>query len=244
MYTVYCHTFPHGKVYVGITRQKPEYRWKHGKGYYRCPAMGRAVLKYGWENIDHDIIAEVETLEEAERLERYLIAFWDSTNRKNGYNILPGGVATQSPLPEETRRKISEKAKGRCPTEETRRKLSKSLRERWSDEDFRQKNLSSRSHRAVNCGKVPSKETRLKMSHAHKGKQLGDKSPCSKSVLQFTEDGVFIRRWGSIREIERAGVTSRANVVFAAAGKYGRKTAGGFVWKFESDVEKVIDKTL
>lgn len=32
-YTVYKHTSPSGKVYIGITKRKPEYRWNKGKGY-------------------------------------------------------------------------------------------------------------------------------------------------------------------------------------------------------------------
>ena len=30
-YTVYKHISPSGKIYVGITKQKPEYRWNNGK---------------------------------------------------------------------------------------------------------------------------------------------------------------------------------------------------------------------
>jgi hypothetical protein len=31
---VYCHTFPNGKKYVGITKRSPEERWhKDGSGY-------------------------------------------------------------------------------------------------------------------------------------------------------------------------------------------------------------------
>ena len=58
-YNVYKHTFPNGKVYIGITRQKPKYRWANGNGYlrlkpngeYKQPLMARAVIKYGWENV-------------------------------------------------------------------------------------------------------------------------------------------------------------------------------------------------
>ena len=32
-YTVYKHISPSGKVYIGITKRKPEYRWNKGKGY-------------------------------------------------------------------------------------------------------------------------------------------------------------------------------------------------------------------
>lgn len=32
-YTVYKHTFPNGKIYIGITKQAPSKRWRNGTGY-------------------------------------------------------------------------------------------------------------------------------------------------------------------------------------------------------------------
>lgn len=32
-YCVYKHTSPSGKVYIGITNQKPTRRWREGEGY-------------------------------------------------------------------------------------------------------------------------------------------------------------------------------------------------------------------
>ena len=32
-YCVYKHTAPNGKVYIGITGQSPEMRWRKGYGY-------------------------------------------------------------------------------------------------------------------------------------------------------------------------------------------------------------------
>ena len=32
-YTVYKHTSPIGKVYIGITKMNPIRRWSNGKGY-------------------------------------------------------------------------------------------------------------------------------------------------------------------------------------------------------------------
>lgn len=43
-YTVYRHTSPSGKVYIGITKQKPHKRWNSGQ-----PLFERAILKYGWD---------------------------------------------------------------------------------------------------------------------------------------------------------------------------------------------------
>ena len=32
-YSLYRHTSPSGKVYIGITSQPVEHRWNHGRGY-------------------------------------------------------------------------------------------------------------------------------------------------------------------------------------------------------------------
>lgn len=51
-YTVYKHTSPSGKVYIGITCRKPEYRWNHGKGYKEILWLDKGKLKFfgtkGW----------------------------------------------------------------------------------------------------------------------------------------------------------------------------------------------------
>ena len=53
-FCVYKHTCPNGKVYIGITSKKPEYRWgKNGIGYKKQPHFCRAIPKYGWGNIKH-----------------------------------------------------------------------------------------------------------------------------------------------------------------------------------------------
>ena len=45
-WTVYCHTTPSGKRYIGITSQKTEDRWRNGNGYKNTP-FGKAIEKYG-----------------------------------------------------------------------------------------------------------------------------------------------------------------------------------------------------
>jgi predicted GIY-YIG superfamily endonuclease len=34
-FVLYKHTCPNGKVYIGITCQKPQIRWNYGKGYQK-----------------------------------------------------------------------------------------------------------------------------------------------------------------------------------------------------------------
>ena len=101
MYTVYQHIFPNGKRYIGVTRNSVEKRWGY-KGYnYKSQVVGRAIEKYGWDNIEHDVFAVCETKEQAERIERWLVKYYDTTNPMCGYNVLPGGdVAVNDATPE------------------------------------------------------------------------------------------------------------------------------------------------
>lgn len=90
-YTIYKHTAPNGKVYIGVTSVKPEQRWgKDGIGY-QGQAFYYAIQKYGWDNFEHEIIAENISAEYVECFEKALIAMYDSTNHNKGYNISQGG---------------------------------------------------------------------------------------------------------------------------------------------------------
>lgn len=89
MYSVYCHIFPNGKKYIGISKD-PKKRWGYnGEHYNTQKKVARAIKKYGWENVKHIILADGLTKEEAEAEEIRLIAENDSIN--NGYNISIGG---------------------------------------------------------------------------------------------------------------------------------------------------------
>jgi hypothetical protein len=114
-YVLYLHISPSGKKYFGITSQKPEARWSNGKGYKKHPYFWRAINKYGWDNIIHVILADDLTKNEACLFEQYFIAFYDTTNRENGYNSSTGGEGGNSGCErtEEWRRKISESHKGK-----------------------------------------------------------------------------------------------------------------------------------
>lgn len=91
MYCVYRHTTPNGKVYIGITQQSPNGRWKRGWGYSTNLVFFRAINKYGWDNIKHEILMDSLTEEEAKAAEIRLIAEHRSTEREYGYNITEGG---------------------------------------------------------------------------------------------------------------------------------------------------------
>lgn len=91
-YKVYMHTLPNGKKYVGITKQELNNRWQNGRGYEKHnKRFYNAILKYGWENIKHEVLFENLTQEEAFKLEIELIALNESNNPNYGYNQTEGG---------------------------------------------------------------------------------------------------------------------------------------------------------
>ena len=121
-YTIYMHRNKiNQKVYIGITKQKCEDRWRHdGLGYKTQTKFFRAILKYGWDNFEHIILFENLSELEASQKERELIALYDSYN--NGYNADLGGSTTNhSP---ETLEKMRQSMLGKKHTQETKDKIS------------------------------------------------------------------------------------------------------------------------
>lgn len=90
-YTVYMHTTPSNKRYIGITGQQPYNRWLRGKGYAKNDYFTKAINKYGWDNIKSETLYKHLTKEKALEKEIKLIREYNTTNRKYGYNISKGG---------------------------------------------------------------------------------------------------------------------------------------------------------
>lgn len=165
-YKVYKHTSPNGKVYIGITCQDVECRWKNGKGYKDNEYFVNAINKYGWDNFDHEVICGGLSKYEAETLEKDLISSLNSSDRRYGYNIQKGGGVGR--LSEETKRKISEANKGRCGelnnffgkthSEETKEKLrNANLGRKQSELTKLKKSLKLRGENAPLYGRTGKK---------------------------------------------------------------------------------------
>lgn len=118
LYTVYKHTSPSGKVYIGITSKKPEYRWNHGRGYKEIdqPVFYRAIKKYGWDNITHEILYSGLQEKDAKNLEISLIKQYKLLGLS--YNITDGGDGFRG----------ATHRKGKKASEETKRKMREARR--------------------------------------------------------------------------------------------------------------------
>lgn len=92
-YCVYVHTNKiNGKMYVGQTvhGDDPNKRWAYGFGYRNSAHFWSAIQKYGWDNFDHEVIANNLTSDEANKFERLLIEKLNTMDEKYGYNLCSG----------------------------------------------------------------------------------------------------------------------------------------------------------
>ena len=128
-YSVYKHTCPNNKVYIGITHRKPSKRWGNGLSCYKHNKhFINAILKYGWDNIKHEILFSELSKEEAENKEIELIQYYNSTNRKYGYNTCSGGRVNKGfHISEKGKLAISKAQKGRKRTPEEIELMRKKL---------------------------------------------------------------------------------------------------------------------
>lgn len=124
-WSIYIHTCPNGKRYIGITSRNCEDGWRKGHGYRNNKHFYSAILKYGWDNIVHEVLATDLSKETAFQCETSLIAFYKSDNPIYGYNHSKGGEGKTGFSPsKETRQKIKDKLTGKHRPDEVKRKVS------------------------------------------------------------------------------------------------------------------------
>lgn len=180
-YTVYKHTTPNNKVYIGITRRPLNERWRKGNGYVNNTYFYKAVCKYGWKNIKHEILFCNLSKEEAEQKEIELIKQYKSNNRDFGYNIENGGnvCGTHS---QETKDKISKALKGKqnCLGRKiTQEHIMKLWEGRKNAPKKPRKGISEEHKKRIslfNKGKIVSEETRKKLSETQKERMKDPKN--------------------------------------------------------------------
>ena len=206
-YKVYMHTFPNGKVYIGMTCQEPEKRWRKGKAYRENKHLYNAINKYGWDNIKHEILFNNLQKEEAEIKEISLIKKYKANNNQYGYNKEYGGCHNGK-TSEQTKIKISKANKGKHNSPETEFKKGRIV---VITNEIKQK-ISEK-----NKGKHASIQTEFKKGH----KPLN-----SKKVLCIETNVVY----NTIKEASKDTKIMDCHICEVCKNK--RKSAGGMHWKY------------
>jgi group I intron endonuclease len=173
----------------------------------------RSIKKYGKHNFKREILCYCETEQEAFDNESKFIEQY-KTLSPNGYNISPkGGLGYIGSLSkesiekmrksklgiypsEETRKKMSEKSKGRIKSKETLLKMSNAFKGRIISDEWRKK-IS-----VTLMGKTQSKETILKRSNSMRGK----------ITSQETKDKISESLKGHVVSIETREKISKYNI--------------------------------
>lgn len=217
MYVVYKHVTPNKKIYIGITSQKPIYRWDNGNGYKDNAHFFKAIKKYGWENIEHFILYDKLTKGEAEAKEIEMIALLDTTNPKKGYNLRKGGATCS--FSKETIEKMRLSHIGKKASDETKAKMRKSRKGKTATYGM--------------LGHKHSEKTKELMSEKAKQRFMrcasalvGEKNPRAAKVCNIETGEIF----ANIKDAcEKYGVSHSA---ISNACRGVSKTSAGYHWQY------------
>lgn len=243
-HSVYRHTSPSGKVYVGITKLTFQQRWKKdGEGYKRCKLFNRAIQKYGWNNIKHEIVLSNVSENEAYYAEKYLIRWYKMHNLS--YNLTDGGEGTTGcVMPEDAKRKISQYLKENRGRPVLQYTLEGKLIQEFKSASEAAKILGYGHASVINCASGIKRENtlhgfifiykdeieklllRLKLCKNHRRKY---------KIIQYKK-GKIINIFDSIRDAERITGINRLCISRNIRGIF--KHAGKYIWK------KVMDKEI
>ena len=235
---VYKHKAPNEKIYIGITSQDPERRWQNGYGYATQQLFWRAIQKYGWENIQHEILEENLTKEEAFQKEKYYIDIFKSNQREYGYNVTSGGDGckdTGNPVAQLLNGEIINVFSSLQETAERLQMSHGAIRNYVTDGQIHGGYLL----KIIPYEEYLSLKNTVNNSHLEKFRQLvlDEKSKKiikrnregSISICQYTLDGKFIKIYSGVNLAQNeTGIT---NISYAL--KHKGSQAGGFLWKYD-----------
>lgn len=228
---IYKYESPSGKVYIGQTINLKDRRrcFNNINKRYSGTKFMKAIKKYGRENFKFSIISQIicddktELRNQLDELEKFYIKKYDSYN--NGYNMTEGGSGSKGCFQtEESRKLISEKAKGRKNaflgrhhSEETRKLLSEKAK-------LRVKELNPF------FGKHHSEESKKKISKANGMPVVQIDKNTGEIIAEYGSANLASIALGSVRG--RSEILKVCNNYVSPSGKR-YLTALGYKWKFK-----------
>ena len=198
------------KIYVGQTMRDVEERWKdHLKRGSNCRYLSSAIKKYGVENFVFKLVCitfdnQLDDME-IKYIEKYNCLV------PNGYNLRIGGN------------------NGRHHAE-TKQKISDTLKNRYQNGL-----IPPRSQLGIPHSEITKKKISESLKGQHRSQESINKMIISKrknKTIQFDMEGNKLNSFDSCKEAAEYIGTTKSSICMCCNGK--RKTALGFVWKYES----------
>lgn len=232
---LYRHISPSGKVYIGITsKSNPNWRWQNGKGYTTCTYFYNAILKYGWNNIKHEVLFERLNGDTAKRLEIELIRHYKGLGIS--YNITDGGEGRKSPLSENHKKILLDARRGKPLSKEWKDKIGKAHKGKIVSQETKDKMSVIMKSKHI---KLSEQKKRI-ISKANKGKIISDRHReivskfFSKPVLQIDKHtNEIIREYDSMTKASKY-----TGICYGSINKCCNnitKSAGGYKWRLKHD---------
>lgn len=246
---IYKITSPTNKIYIGQTfnfnKRMKSYRNLDCKSQR---LLFRSLSKYGFQShlieIIHDMVSNIDELL---KLEVQYIILYESYGK--GLNLTKGGegcnIVHHS---EETKMKISYSKKNMVKTNKQIMAHLRSFGYKHISNRNKKKSLSQGGQNHWSFGEKIGSDTLKKKSESmilkykegyvspRKGVKLDDytkekiKNSKSIPILQYNND-LLIKKWISAKEASIELNISHGNINACCNGR--RKSAGGFIWKFE-----------
>lgn len=168
----------------------------------------------------------------------------------DGENNPMYAISPKERMDESTYNNWKKNIQERMSSEETKEKLRQAnIGKKYSEEVNAKKGRKGEAHH--NYGKTMPDETKEILRRAQTGKRYSDEINARKGrkgilnhsarpIYQFNKDGTLVYRWSyAALASEELGI-DLSSIIACCRGTKGRKSAGGYLWKYAHDEEMAI----
>jgi hypothetical protein len=240
LHFVYKHTTPNSKVYIGITSCTPEVRWQGGYGYKNNGRFFKDILKYGWDNIKHEILAEGLTKEEALQMETEQIILHNSMLPQYGYNQSCTEMSVHNRAVNQystdgtlicTFPSVKSAAQSVSTIPGT---ITKACYDNHISRGYLWKFAEDKTELII----PTDLSRRLHSPHRKRTDIIG------RQVAQYSKDGSLICIYNSAKEAHEKTGVNHGDICSCCKGQKGsngrlKHTAGGYIWKYAEQEKEV-----